>query len=126
MKSPNTAATLRDLIRKGDRFTDRDFMNALGIGHLKLKRAEADPSLFTVAELQILATLTGHPLKCLLDLVTAEMERNPRVAEAVAGKVEAAKGQVVGRKIAPPGLSDTFQPAVRVVTQPRAKVSKAT
>jgi hypothetical protein len=125
MKSPTTPATLRDLIRAGDRFTDRDFMSALGIGHLKLKRAEADPSLFTVAELQILATLTGHPLKRLLDLVTAEMARNPQVAEAVAGKVEAAKEQVVGRKIAPPGLSDTFQPTARVAAQPKAKIPKA-
>jgi hypothetical protein len=58
--------------------------------------------------------------------VTAEMERNPQVAEAVAGKIEAAKGQVVGRKIAPPGLSDTFQPAVRVAAQAKAKAPKAT
>lgn len=126
MKSPAIPATLRDVIREGDRFTDRDFMSALGIGHLKLKRAEADPSLFTVAELQILATLTGHSLKRLLDVVMAEMERNPKVAEAVAEKVEAAKGQVVGRKIAPPGLGDTFQPAGRTAGQAKPKQTKTT
>jgi hypothetical protein len=106
MTSKNTPSSLRELLREGDRFTDRNFMAVLGIGHPMLKRLEADPSLFSMADLQALATLTGHSLKKLVELVIAEMERNPAVAE----KREEVALQTVGRKIAPAGAA---KPRVR-------------
>jgi hypothetical protein len=97
MKPETTPSTFRQLLREGDRFTDRDFMRVLGIGHPKLKSREADPSLFTVAELLLLAKLIGRPIKDVMKIVLAELERNPQATE----KYEEATGQAVGRKYYP-------------------------
>jgi hypothetical protein len=89
-----TTQTFSELLREGNHFTDRDFMKALAMGHPKFKAREADPSLFTVGELMLLATLLGQPIRQVMEVVLAEAERNPAVVQ----KSEGAKGQVVGRK----------------------------
>lgn len=94
---PEPTQTFSQLLRADNRFTDRDFMKALGMGHPKLKRREADPSLFTVGELLLLATLLGHPIQDVMRVVLAQAAHNPRVAE----KSKEAQGQVVGRKYFP-------------------------
>lgn len=91
---PETPQTFSQLLREGNRFTDRDFMKALGVGHPALKQREADPSLFTMGELLLLAKLLGRPIKSIVKMVLEELERNPKATQ----KVEVAVEQVVGRK----------------------------
>jgi transcriptional regulator with XRE-family HTH domain len=94
MNTTETPQTFSQLLREGNRFTDRDFMKALSIGHPGLKQREADPSRFTIGELKLLAKLLGRPVEKLMKVVLAELDRNPEVA----GKLEEAVEQVVGRK----------------------------
>lgn len=86
--------TFSQLLREGNRFTDRDFMKVLGIGHPALKRRQADPSLFSVAELLLLATLLGRPIKQVLKLVLEQVATDPEAAQ----KREEAVEQAVGRQ----------------------------
>lgn len=94
MNSPRPPQTFRQLLREGNRFTDRDFMKALGVGHPALKQREANPGLFTMRELLLLAKLLERPKMELIEMVLADMERNPEAVE----KLEEAAEQVVGRK----------------------------
>lgn len=94
---PEPTQTFSQLLRADNRFTDRDFMKALGMGHPKLKSREADPSLFTVGELMLLAALIGHPIQEVMRIVLAQAEHNPQVAD----KSKEAQKQVVGRKYYP-------------------------
>jgi transcriptional regulator with XRE-family HTH domain len=94
MKSPEPTQTFAQLLREGNRYTDRDLMKVLGVGHGALKQREADPSRFTMGELARLAKLLGKSTLELVKLVLAEMERNPQVVE----QVLEATSQVVGRK----------------------------
>lgn len=89
--------TFSQLLREENRYTDRDFMKALSMGHPKLKAREADPSLFTVRELALLAALIGRPLPDVMKVVLVQAQHNPQVAEEGKG----AKKQVVGRKRQP-------------------------
>ena len=92
--TPNAPQTFSQLLRAGNRFTDRDFMKALKIGHVALKQREGDPSRFTMGELLLLAKLLNQPKELLARMVWAELARNPEAAR----KIEGAAGQVVGRK----------------------------
>jgi len=94
MKSPEPTHTFAQLLREGNRYTDRDLMKVLGVGHGALKQREADPSRFTMGELARLAKLLGKAKLELVKLVLTEMERNPQVVE----QVLEATSQVVGRK----------------------------
>ncbi len=96
---PEPTQTFSQLLRADNRFTDRDFMKALGMGHPKFKSREADPSLFTVGELMLLATL----IKDVMRVVLVQAEHNPQVAE----KSKEAQEQVVGRKYHPRKAKDT-------------------
>jgi transcriptional regulator with XRE-family HTH domain len=91
---PDALPTFSQLLRAGNRFTDRDFMRALGIGHVALKQREADPSLLTVRELLLLSKLLGQPKQKLVKIVWAEAARNSRLAAQLTQAAE----QVVGRK----------------------------
>lgn len=97
---PSTAPqTISQLMRAGDRFTDRDFMRVLEIGHPTLKRMEANPALFTLAHLSLLAGMLGKPTMLLARLVVEALGCNP------VNKVQlaAALSKVTGRKNAMPG-----------------------
>jgi hypothetical protein len=94
---PETPQTFSQLMREGNRFTDRDFMKVLGIGHPALKGREADPSRFTLEELQLLAEMLNRPAISLVAMILEEIKRNPNAT----GKVEVAVKQVKGRKIFP-------------------------
>lgn len=94
METPDPLQTFSQFLRAGNQFTDRDLMKALSVGHRALKQREADPSLFTMGELLLLAKLLNAPKLHVVKMVVAEMERNPQAAERLA---EAA-GQVVGRR----------------------------
>lgn len=76
---PAPQPTLSQLLREGNRFTDRDFMKLLSMGHPKLKACEANPLLFTLKDLLLLAELIGRPVREVLRVVLAEVE--PQVAE---------------------------------------------
>ena len=84
-------------MREGNRFTDRDFMRVLGIGHPALKRREADPSRFTLDELLLLAEMLNRPVMSITVIILEEMKRNPQATE----KVEVTVKQAKGRKIFP-------------------------
>lgn len=94
--------TFSHLLREGDRFTDRDIMKVLSIGHPALKRRELDPSLFTVGELLRLATLLGRPIAEVLRVVLAEVARNDEAAQQRATAVEQVAGRKYHRRL-PPG-----------------------
>lgn len=95
MKSPQTPAqSFIDFLRADNRYTSRDLMKALGVGHPALKQREADPSLFTVGELLVLADLLGCDRLELIKMVFAELDRNPKALE----RVEEAAEQVIGRQ----------------------------
>ena len=94
---PVPPQTFSQLLRADNHFTDRDFMKALGMGHPKLKRREADPSLFTVGELVLLANLIGHSIQEVMRVVLTQVEHDPQIAE----KSKEAQQQVVGRKYYP-------------------------
>lgn len=103
LMKPEPTQTFSQLLRADNRFTDRDFMKALGMGHPKLKSREADPSLFTVGELMLLSSLIGRPIKEVMRVVLAQAEHNPQVAE----KSKEAQEQVVGRKYHPRKAKET-------------------
>lgn len=94
MAPPDTPRPFSQFIRAENRFTTRDLMKALGVGHGGLKQREADPSLFTVGELLLLAKLLNCSQMKILKMVTAELERSPKTIE----RLEKAVDQVVGRK----------------------------
>ncbi|WP_223654532.1 hypothetical protein [Hymenobacter psoromatis] len=100
---PEPTQTFSQLLRADNRFTDRDFMKALGMGHPKLKSREADPSLFTIGELMLLANLIGRSVKDVMQVVLAQAEHNPQVAE----KSKEAQELVVGRKYYPRKAKET-------------------
>ena len=92
-----TPPKFSQLLREGNRFTDRDFMKALGIGHRALKQREADPSQFTLDEILLLAEMLKKPAISIATIIIDEMKRNPTVTEKVAVTME----QVKGRKLFP-------------------------
>ena len=95
MESPETSPkTLSDLLIGANQFTTRDLKKALGIGHPALKQRLADPSLFTMRELRLLAKLLGRPEMEVARMVFGEMSRNPQAAAELQESAE----QVVGRQ----------------------------
>ena len=86
--------TFSQLLRADNKFTDRDFMKVLSIGHPKLKSREANPSLFTVGELILLAALIKRPIEEVMKVVLDQVARD----EQAANKREEAIEQAVGRK----------------------------
>ncbi|RZK44612.1 MAG: hypothetical protein EOO61_03205 [Hymenobacter sp.] len=91
---PETPQTFSQLMREGNRFTDRDFMKVLGIGHPALKGREADPSRFTLEELLRLAKMLNRPELSLFAVILEEVKRNLSITK----KVEVAVKQSKGRK----------------------------
>lgn len=89
--------TFSQLLREGNKFTDRDFMRVLAMSHTKLKRLEADPSLFTVADLMLLAQLIDRPIKKVMKVVLEQVATDTAAAE----KREEAVKQAAGRKYFP-------------------------
>lgn len=85
------------LLRAGNKFTDRDFMKVLSMGHPTLKRREADPSLFTVGELLVLAKLIDQPIKEVMKVVLEQVTKDREAEE----KREEAIEQAAGRKYFP-------------------------
>ncbi|MBO3272964.1 hypothetical protein [Hymenobacter defluvii] len=99
MNSTDTPQTFSQLLREGDKFTERDFKKLLNVGYESLKRREMDPALFTMGELLLLSKLIGKPIKDVVKLVLEEISRN---TEAAAKREEAVE-QVVGRQRQPKG-----------------------
>lgn len=67
-----SSQTVRQLMRDGNRFTDQDFMSALGIGHSALKEIEADPGQLSLIQVVRLAELLNVPVLELVQLVFTE------------------------------------------------------
>jgi len=67
------------------------------MSHPKLKSCEADPSLFTLRDLVLLAALVGRPVGDVVKIALVQAEHNPEVVE----EREKAKSQIVGRKRQP-------------------------
>lgn len=86
--------TFSQLLREGDRFTDRDFMRVLSIGHPSLKRKESDPSQFTIGEVVLLAALVEKPVSQLLEAAVRQASQDQESAQ----QREAAVSQAEGRK----------------------------
>ncbi|GGF27107.1 hypothetical protein [Hymenobacter cavernae] len=97
MDSTTPPPTFTELLREGNKFTDRDFMKVLGISHTKLKRLEADPSLFTVNDLMVLALLIEKPIKKVMAVVLEQVAQDEQAAQE---REEAVK-QATGRKYYP-------------------------
>ncbi|WP_324680127.1 hypothetical protein [Hymenobacter sp. GOD-10R] len=95
--------TFSELLREGNQFTDRDFMKVLAMGHPKLKSREADPSLFTVGELMLLAKLINTPIKQVMTVVLDQIARDTDAEQ----KREQAVEQAVGRKYYPRKLKSS-------------------
>jgi transcriptional regulator with XRE-family HTH domain len=93
----DTPQTFSQLLREGNKFTDRDFMKVLATSHTKLKRLEADPAQFTISDLMLLAQLIERPIKEVMKVVMAQAERDEEAAEK---RGEAIK-QATGRKYFP-------------------------
>ncbi|MBC6992491.1 hypothetical protein [Hymenobacter sp. BT491] len=93
METLGHAQTFSQLLREGNKFTDRDFMKVLAMGHPKLKRREADPSQFTVGELLVLATLIGRPITEVMKVVLAQVTSNKEAAQKREEAVELAAGR---------------------------------
>jgi hypothetical protein len=70
----DTPQTFSQLLREGNKFTDRDFMKVLATSHTKLKRLEADPAQFTISDLMLLAQLIERPIKEVMKVVMAQAE----------------------------------------------------
>lgn len=94
--SPDSTPTLTKLIYESNRFTALDLVKLLRIGHRALRKREADPSLFTLGELALLAKHLGRPTSELVGLALADMEKSPELAQ----RLEAGAEQVAGRKYA--------------------------
>lgn len=87
-------------MREGNRFTDRHFMKALGIGHPALKRREADPSQFTVNEVIALAEMLQRPFMEITVAIIEELKRNRKTAEKAA-EVKETVSKMPARKLFP-------------------------
>lgn len=88
--------TLSQLMRAGNRFTDRDFMNVLGVGHPQLKQMEANPYLFSVDQLARLAGMLGKPTMLLAQLALEQLSRNPDANEQAAAALKKVTGRRIG------------------------------
>ena len=97
MDSTTPPLTFSQLLREDNKFTERDFMKVLGISHTKLKRLEADPSLFTVHDLLVLAQLIEKPIKRVMAIVLDQTAQDEQAAQE---REEAVK-QATGRKYSP-------------------------
>lgn len=73
---PSPPPTISQLMRAGNRFTDRNFMKLLGVGHPALKQLEANPGLISFEQFLVLAELLGQPAVWLVQLALAEIARN--------------------------------------------------
>lgn len=97
---PETPQTISQLMREGNRFTDRHFMKALGVGHPALKRREADPSQFTLDEVIALAEMLQRPPMEIAVMILDEMKRNLKTKEKAA-EVKETVSKMPARKLFP-------------------------
>ena len=79
-------------MREGNRFTDRDFMRVLGVGHPALKKMEENPGLLSISQFLQLAELLGQPVAALVALAVGDGQGRPGFARKEALPV------VAGRK----------------------------
>ena len=89
----DTPKTFSELIRKDDRFTERDLQNLLKVNYRGLKQREDDPSKLSIAHLMWVATVFDMPLERLVELVKQELKHKP---DALGNDLSGTK-MVVGR-----------------------------
>lgn len=73
----DTPKTFSELIRKDDRFTERDLQNLLKVNYRGLKQREDDPSKLSMAQLMWVATVFDIPLERLVELIKQELKHKP-------------------------------------------------